>query len=150
MNLQVFHRTILTGLASFFIISPALLWAEPETKKQPPEDEVIRLFPGTITYDENTTYQADVTLAGSRIRAELKDVSSAITVVTKESLAPSVAADASKPRMEVVFALDTTGSMSAMIEGAKQKIWAIANKLKSAQPSPEIRFGLGRVFKPCE
>ena len=47
-----------------------------------------------------------------------------------------------KPRMEVVFVLDTTGSMSGMISGAKQKIWAIANKLKSAQPTPEISFGL--------
>lgn len=46
------------------------------------------------------------------------------------------------PRMEVVFVLDTTGSMSGMIAGAKQKIWAIANKLKSAQPTPEISFGL--------
>jgi len=47
-----------------------------------------------------------------------------------------------RPRMEVVFVLDTTGSMGGMIAGAKQKIWAIANKLKSAQPTPEIRFGL--------
>lgn len=47
-----------------------------------------------------------------------------------------------RPRMEVVFVLDTTGSMSGMLAGAKQKIWAIANKLKSAQPTPEIRFGL--------
>ena len=47
-----------------------------------------------------------------------------------------------RPRMEVVFVLDTTGSMSGMIAGAKQKVWAIANKLKSAQPTPEIRFGL--------
>jgi Mg-chelatase subunit ChlD len=47
-----------------------------------------------------------------------------------------------RPRMEVVFVLDTTGSMSGLIAGAKQKIWAIANKLKSAQPTPEIRFGL--------
>ena len=46
------------------------------------------------------------------------------------------------PRMEVVFVLDTTGSMSGMIAGAKQKVWAIANKLKSADPTPEIRFGL--------
>jgi hypothetical protein len=44
--------------------------------------------------------------------------------------------------MEVVFVLDTTGSMSGMIAGAKQKVWAIANKLKSAEPTPEIRFGL--------
>ena len=47
-----------------------------------------------------------------------------------------------QPRMEVVFVLDTTGSMSGMIAGAKQKVWAIANKLKSAQPTPDIRFGL--------
>src|SRR5947207_7980699 len=47
-----------------------------------------------------------------------------------------------RPRMEVVFVLDTTGSMSGMIAGAKQKIWAIANKLKSADPTPEISFGL--------
>lgn len=44
--------------------------------------------------------------------------------------------------MEVVFVLDTTGSMSGMIAGAQQKIWAIANKLKSAEPTPEIKFGL--------
>ena len=44
--------------------------------------------------------------------------------------------------MEVVFVLDTTGSMSGMIAGAKQKIWAIANKLKSAEPTPAISFGL--------
>ena len=47
-----------------------------------------------------------------------------------------------RPRMEVVFVLDTTGSMSDMIAGAKQKVWAIANKLKSAQPTPDIRFGI--------
>jgi len=44
--------------------------------------------------------------------------------------------------MEIVFVLDTTGSMRGMIAGAKQKIWAIANKLKSAEPTPEIHFGL--------
>lgn len=47
-----------------------------------------------------------------------------------------------RPRMEVAFVLDTTGSMNGMIAGAKQKIWAIANRLKSASPTPEIRFGL--------
>ena len=46
------------------------------------------------------------------------------------------------PRMEVAFVLDTTGSMGGMIAGAKQKIWAIANRLKSAQPTPDISFGL--------
>jgi Mg-chelatase subunit ChlD len=44
--------------------------------------------------------------------------------------------------IEVVFVLDTTGSMSGLIEGAKAKIWAIANQIATAQPRPTIRMGL--------
>jgi hypothetical protein len=47
-----------------------------------------------------------------------------------------------KPRIEVCFVLDTTGSMSGLIEGAKQKIWAIANQMISATPTPDLRIGL--------
>jgi hypothetical protein len=47
-----------------------------------------------------------------------------------------------KPRMEVCFVLDTTGSMGGLIEGAKQKIWSIANEMVSAKPTPELRLGL--------
>ena len=47
-----------------------------------------------------------------------------------------------EPRIEVVFVLDTTGSMSGLIEGAKQKIWAIANTIASAEPTPDVRMGL--------
>jgi Mg-chelatase subunit ChlD len=48
----------------------------------------------------------------------------------------------SRPRMEVCFVLDTTGSMTGLIEGAKQKIWSIANEMISTKPTPEIRLGL--------
>lgn len=44
--------------------------------------------------------------------------------------------------IEVVFVLDTTGSMSGLIEGAKQKIWSIANQIAMAKPRPTIRMGL--------
>lgn len=47
-----------------------------------------------------------------------------------------------QPRIDVVFALDTTGSMSGLIEAAKEKIWSIASTMASAQPTPEIRIGL--------
>jgi Mg-chelatase subunit ChlD len=47
-----------------------------------------------------------------------------------------------KPQIEVCFVLDTTGSMSGLIEGAKQKIWSIANEMISAKPTPEIRLGI--------
>src|SRR6266480_5082969 len=47
-----------------------------------------------------------------------------------------------KPRIEVCFVLDTTGSMGGLIERAKQKIWSIANEMISAQPTPELKLGL--------
>jgi len=44
--------------------------------------------------------------------------------------------------IEVVFVLDTTGSMSGLIAGAKQKIWSIVNELANAKPTPKIKVGL--------
>jgi len=45
-------------------------------------------------------------------------------------------------RIDVVFVLDTTGSMSGLIQAAREKIWSIATTMASAQPAPEIRVGL--------
>jgi hypothetical protein len=55
---------------------------------------------------------------------------------------PAPLAVAPKPRVDLVFALDTTGSMSGLIEGAKSKIWSIASFVARAQPTPEVRVGL--------
>ncbi len=45
-------------------------------------------------------------------------------------------------RIEVAFVLDTTGSMGGLIDGAKQKIWAIADEIRKSRPNAEIRIGL--------
>src|SRR5512134_1107372 len=47
-----------------------------------------------------------------------------------------------RSRIDVVFVLDTTGSMGGLIQAAKEKIWSIATTLAAAQPAPEIRMGL--------
>lgn len=47
-----------------------------------------------------------------------------------------------KPKIDVVFVLDTTGSMTDLIQTAKEKIWSIATTMASAQQAPEIRIGL--------
>jgi Mg-chelatase subunit ChlD len=47
-----------------------------------------------------------------------------------------------QPRLDVVFVLDTTGSMGGLIQAAKEKIWSIATTMASAQPAPVIRMGL--------
>src|SRR5215468_10655656 len=60
-------------------------------------------------------------------------------------LLPAVSAEkakAEKPKVEVVFCLDTTGSMGGLIEGAKAKIWAICNQIAGGKPTPDLKVGL--------
>ncbi|NOT11701.1 MAG: VWA domain-containing protein [Methylococcaceae bacterium] len=47
-----------------------------------------------------------------------------------------------RPQIEVVFVLDTTGSMGELISAAKEKIWSIASTMASAQTAPDIKMGL--------
>jgi Mg-chelatase subunit ChlD len=46
------------------------------------------------------------------------------------------------PTLEMVFVLDTTGSMGGLIEGAKQRIWGIVNEVMQQQSHPAVKIGL--------
>jgi von Willebrand factor type A domain len=54
---------------------------------------------------------------------------------------PAAAAPA-RERVEVAFALDTTGSMADLIDGAKRKIWSIASAVVDANPDADIAMAL--------
>ncbi len=47
-----------------------------------------------------------------------------------------------RPVVELAICLDTSGSMSGLIDAAKQKLWAIVNDLALARPTPELRVAL--------
>jgi hypothetical protein len=47
-----------------------------------------------------------------------------------------------QPKVEVAFVVDTTGSMQSLIDGAKQKIWYIANQIVLGKPKPVVRMAL--------
>ncbi|MBA55411.1 MAG: hypothetical protein CMK89_13230 [Pseudomonadales bacterium] len=53
-----------------------------------------------------------------------------------------VAQQTEQPKVEVVFVLDTTSSMSGLIDAAKNNIWSIASSMASADPEPDMRMGL--------
>ena len=65
---------------------------------------------------------------------------------------PAAKADEAKPeagkekkerqQIEVCFVLDTTGSMTGLIEGAKAKIWSIANTIIAVKDKPQIKIAL--------
>ncbi|HEX8190879.1 MAG TPA: vWA domain-containing protein [Pyrinomonadaceae bacterium] len=44
--------------------------------------------------------------------------------------------------LEMVFVLDTTGSMGGLIDGAKQRIWGIVNEVMQTPARPNVRVGL--------
>jgi Mg-chelatase subunit ChlD len=44
--------------------------------------------------------------------------------------------------LEMVFVIDTTGSMGGLIEGAKQRVWGIINEVMRTPAHPAVRVGL--------
>lgn len=67
----------------------------PVTTTPAPEEETITLTPFEVSSSKDSGYQATETLAGTRIRTELRDVGSAISVITKEFLRDVGATDSS-------------------------------------------------------
>lgn len=60
---------------------------------------------------------------------------------TTTTTRPAVVND-NRDTLEMVFVLDTTGSMGGLIEGAKQRIWGINNEVMQKPSKPRVRVGL--------
>jgi hypothetical protein len=69
-------------------------------------------------------------------------VSAADAKISPKVEAPRAALGKPRPRVEVAFVLDTTGSMGGLIEGAKRKIWSVARRIGEGQPRPDLRIAL--------
>lgn len=48
----------------------------------------------------------------------------------------------SEKTLEMVFVIDTTGSMGGLIDGAKQRVWGIINDVMQTPAHPNVRVGL--------
>lgn len=51
-------------------------------------------------------------------------------------------------KVDVVIALDVSGSMSGLIASAKQRLWDIVNELGRAQPQPQLRISIVSYGNP--
>jgi Mg-chelatase subunit ChlD len=67
-------------------------------------------------------------------------ISGLLAFASPMALAATQASDID--RVEVVFVLDTTGSMGGLIDGAKRKIWSIANTIVEQNPDADVAMGL--------
>jgi hypothetical protein len=79
-------RTLALLVAATAMVNPvtAQTAVPAATPAEPAKEEVLVLSPFEVTADEDSGYVATSTLAGTRIRTDLKDVGSAISVITKE------------------------------------------------------------------
>jgi len=65
-----------------------------------------------------------------------------VLLLTSSQVLAEATKSGGKSKIEVAFVLDTTGSMEGLIEGAKVKIWSIANEIVGAEPTPDLKLGL--------
>ena len=71
-----------------------------------------------------------------------KSAFAVFALLASTTLGAQAAIQAQHERVEVVFVLDTTGSMADLIDGAKQKIWSIASTIVDTNPDADIAMGL--------
>lgn len=63
-------------------------------------------------------------------------------VVPEYKPQPTVTEPAQGRAIDIVFAVDTTGSMGGLLEGAKRTVWSIANQVRDIDPNADLRVGL--------
>ncbi len=92
-----------------------------------------------ITRQRIVSYGIPAAAAATIVLAAMLTRSQSKGVVDTDKPTP-VASE--KHQIDVVFAVDTTGSMGGLIDGAKRTVWSIANSIRNTDPNAELRIGL--------
>lgn len=66
----------------------------------------------------------------------------ALLVSTTAQATKMAIPDAQRHPVDVVIALDVSGSMSGLIDSAKQRLWDVVNELAQANPRPDLRMAI--------
>lgn len=87
-----------------------------------------------------------ISLAFTTINAQrtttTRTTTTTTTTKTTTTVTKPIYATDNRDTLEMVFVLDTTGSMGGLIEGAKQRIWGIINEVMQKPSKPRVRVGL--------
>jgi len=67
--------------------------------------------------------------------------------VAAEAAKNSVLSDSRQP-VDLVIALDVSGSMSDLIDSTKQRLWDVVNELAQANPQPDLRMAILTYGRP--
>ena len=96
-----------------------------------------RVFRGILAASACVACAAFV--AAQEVRVSVKASASAVKPVVPDPWAegPPV-----RRPIDLVICLDTSGSMTALIDSARAKLWDVVNELARATPIPHLRVGL--------
>jgi hypothetical protein len=75
-------------------------------------------------------------------------VLAALGVNAANAAADTVAPNQPRRDIDLVIALDVSGSMEGLIDSAKQRLWDITNELAQARPTPDLRVAILSYGKP--
>lgn len=128
-------------------------------RQQPVLDARVRLFDGAQQVFEGRTYAGGKTIVFPRalgvssntttLRVQIDKGNSSVEGKlqrgqdsTQSFVLPGAAALPQTPRLDVLFLLDSTGSMGDEIAQIQSTIASIAERIGQIQPRPDLRFGL--------
>ena len=72
----------------------------------------------------------------------------ALCATCMNAAADTLVPDAPRRDVDLVIALDVSGSMEGLIESAKQRLWDITNELAQARPVPALRVAILSYGRP--
>jgi hypothetical protein len=132
MNLKPLTRAVLTAALATGL-SATSAWAE--TPVSVPASSKRPRTALTATAEPVVAPPADA-------KPEPAPVAPAREPVEQDPQVQGQARKGDRPEIEVAFVLDTTGSMSGLLEGAKQKIFSIASRIAKGKPTPHLKVAL--------
>ncbi|MBK1879896.1 hypothetical protein [Pelagicoccus mobilis] len=111
MNIQIpYHKNAVRLCASFSALTLSAGVCAQQSSEQP--DEIFELSPFEVTAGEEGTYKVSDTLAGSRLRSEMKDIGASITHLTSDFLDDIGASDLSEMLAYLPSAEQETSSIN--------------------------------------
>jgi len=75
-------------------------------------------------------------------RARILGISIVVASLSASPAAQAQPGAAAAPRLDMVFAIDATGSMGDEIDQVKHHLWSTVTRIVSGQPRPDLRVGL--------
>lgn len=100
------------------------------------------MLAGAIAIDAQRTNTRTTRTTTAATTTKTTTKTTTITRANSGTAAKAPTTQSKRETLEMVFVLDTTGSMGGLIDGAKQRIWGIINEVMQKPSKPSVQVGL--------